>query len=302
MRAFLKIVFVAAAVFAPLCQARAESFGAVAVTIAPLHSLVSGVTEGVNKAELIVPAEASPHGFNLKPSHIRKMSGVKAVFYIGDGFERFLSNALRSLPGKVRKIPVAEKSGIALLKTRRDDEWESDGHDHTGAYDMHIWLYPKNAEKIVKTATREMSRINPQKRNAYKKNARALIAKLRKLDANIRAELAGLENRPYVVFHDAYIHFERGYGLNAVGSIALNPENPPSAAAIKRIRAKIRQTGTVCVFSELQFGEKITRTAVEGTAAKTGVIDPLGAGLEPGPELYFQMMENLAREMKRCLS
>ena len=33
----------------------------------------------------------------------------------------------------------------------------------------------------------------------------------------------------------------------------------------------------------------------------TGVLDPLGAGLEPGPELYREMMREMARSLLECL-
>ena len=36
--------------------------------IAPVHSLVSRVMEGVGKPNLIVPNEASPHDYRLRPA------------------------------------------------------------------------------------------------------------------------------------------------------------------------------------------------------------------------------------------
>ncbi len=277
-------------------QTRAENFGEVAVTIAPLHSLISGVTEGVNDAGLIVPAEVSPHSFSLKPSHIGKMSRAKAVFYIDDEFEHFLLKALRSIPSGVRKIPVAEKSGVRILKAGRGGVVEPYGH---GSYDMHIWLSPKNAEKIVKAVTEEMSRINPGGRDAYKKNSRALIKKLKKLDRKIRAELAGLEKKPYVVFHGAYMYFERDYGMSASNITVI--KTPPSARKIREIRAELRETGAVCVFSGPQFNRETARIVTEGLNVKIGALDPLGAGIHPGPNLYFELMENIAANLKDCL-
>lgn len=309
-------VFLIVLAFAVVPVRQAEGQDKVVATIAPLHSLVAGVAEGVDKVGLIVPAETSPHDFALRPSHIRKMSGAKAVFHIGGGFEHFMRGALDSLPPEVRKVPVGEKSGIKLLKTsrnasephghgRHDGHGHHDEHEHhehgRGLFDMHLWLSPENARKIVKTVERELSQMSPEHRSAYRKNARKLTKKLKKLDAKIRKTLAGTGEKPYAVFHDAYIYFERDYGLKVVGSVAVNPEIPLSAGRIRKIRAEILKTGAVCVFSEPQFGESAADAVVEGTDVKTGSLDPLGAGLEPGPGLYFEMMENLAREVKRCL-
>ncbi len=302
MKRFASVFVLAGVMFAVFSGGvNAKDSGRVAASIAPLHALVSGVVKGAEKTDLIVKSGISPHGFSLSPSHVRSIRNAKAVFYISGGLEGFLNNALRSVPSGVRTVAVADNSGLSLMKVRKSGEWESDGHDH-GNHNLHIWLSPPMAEKIVKIITREMSKANPGERSRYKKNARALIARLKKLDAKIRKELAGVKGIPYVVFHDAYIYFEKLYGLKPVGSITFNPDSPPSAAEITRIRKKIRKSGAVCVFGEPQFSRKIMKTVVEGTDAKIGVIDPLGSGITPGEDLYFEVVENLAREIKDCLS
>lgn len=292
MRIFLKIsLILALAVLAPAQNGCADGHKrrTVVVSIAPLHSLVSGVVRGAEEAVLLVPAEVSPHGFGLKPSQVRKLNGAKAVFFVSGALETFLHNPLRSLPDGVAQVEIAAISGVAPLK------------DSYGYNDPHIWLSPKNAEKIVLATAKRMSQISPRNKGVYKKNARKTIRKLRKLDAKIRAEIAGVEKVPYAVFHEAYNYFERDYGTNPIGAITIKPENLQSAAELKNIRAKIRDKGAACVFSEPQFNKKLALAAIEGTDARTGILDPLGAGLEPGPGLYFEMMENLAREVKRCL-
>jgi zinc transport system substrate-binding protein len=40
---------------------------------------------------------------------------------------------------------------------------------------------------------------------------------------------------------------------------------------------------------------------IEGTKAKSGVLDGLGASLPEGPDQYFSMMRNLAGSLKSCL-
>jgi zinc transport system substrate-binding protein len=42
-------------------------------------------------------------------------------------------------------------------------------------------------------------------------------------------------------------------------------------------------------------------TVIAGTGARTGVLDPEGAALAPGPELYFQLMNGLAESLVHCL-
>ncbi|MCW5700922.1 MAG: zinc ABC transporter substrate-binding protein, partial [Rhodospirillales bacterium] len=112
--------------------------------------------------------------------------------------------------------------------------------------------------------------------------------------------LAPIANHPYIVFHDAYQYFETRYGLAPAGSITVNPEIPASARRLSEIREKIVDAGATCVFSEPQFEPAVVQTLVEGTEARTGTLDPLGADLETGPNAYFTLMRNLAKSLTRC--
>jgi zinc transport system substrate-binding protein len=106
---------------------------------------------------------------------------------------------------------------------------------------------------------------------------------------------------PYIVFHDAYHYFEFRFGMTAVGSISDVSARNPSARRLEDIRAKLAATGARCVFREPQFDGRMVATVIEGTGAREGVLDPLGASLAPGPDAYQQLLRNLAASLKACL-
>ena len=136
----------------------------------------------------------------------------------------------------------------------------------------------------------------------YAANAEATKAKLDALIAEVGAELAPVKDKGFIVFHDAYQYFENRFGVTAAGSITVSPEGMPGAERVSEIRGKVRELGAACIFSEPQFEPKLVATVTEGMDAKTGVLDPLGAALENGPDLYFQVIRNMATSMKACLS
>ena len=47
---------------------------------------------------------------------------------------------------------------------------------------------------------------------------------------------------------------------------------------------------------------RLVDAVVEGTSARTATIDPEGSRIEPGPDLYFTLLRNLARDLKACLA
>ena len=71
---------------------------------------------------------------------------------------------------------------------------------------------------------------------------------------------------------------------------------------IAEIRDKVSELGGVCVFAEPQFDSRVIDVVTEGTDARAGTVDPLGADIQDGPELYFTLIRNLAASFRECLS
>lgn len=180
------------------------------------------------------------------------------------------------------------------------------GHDHgahgKGAIDPHIWLDPENAEAMTRAIANALSAADPGNAALYSKNAAALIDRLDHLSDELRASLSPLRDKRFVVFHDAYQYFEVRYGLESAGAITLNPEVVPGAEHLREIKEKVATLGATCVFAEPQFKPKLVEVVIEGTAAKSGVLDPLGANLAKGPDQYFDLMKAMATSMRDCLS
>jgi zinc transport system substrate-binding protein len=182
-----------------------------------------------------------------------------------------------------------------------DGEHEHDEHDH-GAFDAHVWLDPLNAKAIVHEIEETLAEADPENAEKYEANAEALMVKIDTLIAEVSADLEPVKDSRFVVFHDAYQYFEQRFGMSAVGSVTVSPEVLPGAERISELHAKIKELNAVCVFSEPQFESKLVQTVTEGTDAKSGVLDPLGTGIENGPELYFTLIKNMATSFKTCLS
>jgi zinc transport system substrate-binding protein len=178
-----------------------------------------------------------------------------------------------------------------------------DDHDQAhGAYDMHLWLDPQNAAAMIHEIEEALAAADPANAELYAANAGKLQARLAELQAEIAAELEPVKDRPFVVFHDAYHYFEERFGLRAAGSITVSPEVMPGAERLREIQARVKELGATCVFAEPQFEPKLVTVATEGTGAGSGVLDPLGAAIDDGPDLYFELLQNMASSLKDCLS
>ena len=64
----------------------------------------------------------------------------------------------------------------------------------------------------------------------------------------------------------------------------------------------MREVNAACVFVELQFEPKLVSVVIEGSAARAGVLDPLGVGIDAGLDLYFVLVRNMAASIRDCLA
>jgi zinc transport system substrate-binding protein len=325
----------------------------VAVSIKPIHSLVSAVMQGVGEPTLIVQATGSEHSYALRPSDAEALQGADVVFWIGHEMETFLEKPIESLASSAKVVELAGTAGLTLLPFREGGPFEAHehagaehdhghdhgtekaagagshdhdhGHDHDhshdddhggghaaeaghgdghahGAHDMHFWLDPDNAAVLVSAIAETLAEADPDHADDYRRNADTYRETLATLSGEIEAQLAPVKDRPFVVFHDAYQYFERRFGVVAAGSITVTPDIAPGVQRLSAIQAKVRELGATCVFSEPQFEPRLVSVVTEGTQARNGVLDPLGADIEDGPDLYPALIRNMATSISTCLA
>ena len=309
----------------------------VVTSIKPVHSLVSGVMSGVGTPSLIVDGASSPHTYSLKPSQARLLQDAKLVFWMGDELEAFLETPIANIANSAKTIKLIDTHDLKRIKFRdggmfddhdhekhakkeHDDhdhekhaKKEHDDHDHEkhakkdhddhehGEFDPHVWLDPINAIALIHAIEEALIKADPEHASTYEANAHKMMDKLDALVVELSHELEPVHKKGFIVFHDAYQYFEQRFGVAAVGSITVSPEVMPGAERVSKLRKKISELNATCVFSEPQFQPKLVETLVEGTGARTGVLDPLGATLKKGPDLYFQLLRNMASSLKKCL-
>jgi len=299
----------------------------VVASIKPIHSLVSYVMDGVGKPSIIVDGSNSPHNFNLKPSNAKDIENADIIFWVGEDIENFLEKPLKSISKKAKIIEMMDIKGINKLKFRernifeeheehddhghgkkdkhddhghgKKDKHDDHGHGHAhGEYDPHIWLDPHNAEVMVEEIAKQLAAIDPQNAAAYKKNSKNAIEDIEKLIKETKKDMK--KGISYIVFHDAYQYFEKEFNVSALGALTLNTDVAPGAKQISEIKEIIEHENVKCLFSEPQFNPDIINSIAKGTNVKIGVLDPLGANLDNGKELYFKLIKDISSSLKKC--
>lgn len=295
----------------------------VSVDIAPLHSLVASVMNGVGVPSLIIPLGSSPHDHQLRPSEAKAMQDANIVFWMGEELTPWMENAVKTLSRNASVTTFLENDKTSLLEFREgalfeahdhEDEQHDDQHDDEhdehddeeheeqghGSHDPHAWLSPNNAKAWLDVVAAQLSSYDPENAGVYFTNAASAKSEIEMMIAEINLALVPIRGGKFIVFHDAYQYFENDFDFQASGAISIGDASDPSPARIAKIQKRIRDEEINCVLAEPQFKANLVQTVMEGSQANTNVIDPLGAGLKPGILLYNKLIKNMAQSLADC--
>lgn len=292
---------------------------AVVASIAPVQSLAAALMDGVGEVRQLVPTGTSPHTYAMKPSDTVALAEADVIFWVGPGLESFLPRVLGTVPRHAIIVELAEVPGVEHLPLRQGGPWgehhhdddgegKADGHhdhDHQAedehGEDQHLWMNPANARAWVVAMADALAKADPEQATAYQQRAQRLESSLQALDEELRETLIPVQRLPFLVFHDAYQHMEKRYGLTAVGALTIDPGQPMGAKRLAELRAHIKETSARCIFAEPQFSDRLPRVVAENSTATIAVLDPLGVPFPSGPEQYPQTLRAAAHSLRNCL-
>jgi len=272
----------------------------VAATIFPVADMVRNVGGDHVSVSVLLPAGASPHTFDPRPSQIRVLSEARLLFEIGAGLEPWADDLARAAGS--RDLTVVQLSeGIELLGLDAPQELAAD-HDHPISHaNPHVWLDPVHTISMVHRIAETLAEMDPAHASSYFQNASRYMEELVGLHEEIRRTTAEFASRRYVAFHPAWAYFARRYGLEPAGIIEESPGREPSPRHLQKILRAIRSYDIGAVFAEPQLSSKAADVIAAEAGVEVVVLDPLGGeGLE-GRASYLALMRYNLSKMARAL-
>lgn len=101
----------------------------VVADIAPVHSLVARVMEGVGTPDLILPPGASPHEYSLRPSEASALQEADMVVWMGPRLAPWMEGALATLAENADVLTLLEADETMLLEVRENALFEKHSHE-----------------------------------------------------------------------------------------------------------------------------------------------------------------------------
>jgi ABC-type Zn uptake system ZnuABC Zn-binding protein ZnuA len=251
----LPLLLLAAAVALAGCGSTERGFQVVVTTtqVADFARNVAGSRAHV--VQILAP-NTDPHEYEVRPRDVKALRHGDLVLASGEDVDAWLGDALSAAGvGRNRVLTVGDAAGF-----------EGD--------DPHWWQDPVRVEKGVAAIRDALVRADPAGAATYRANAARYLARLRALDAGVRACLDRVPagERLLVTSHDALGYYARRYGIRVVGAVipALSTQAEPSAGEVAKLVATIRSTGVRAIFAESSVNPKVERAIARQTGARVG--------------------------------
>ncbi len=312
----------------------------VVATLKPIHSIVANIMKGVGEPALLMSAEVDPHTYTLKPSEAKLLQDAQLIFWVGPKMEEFLTGPLEAIGSASNAVALMEEGdGYEDHGQHKDEhdhakhadhdddhkeddhaghkhdddhkhddhkeeahDHDKDGHDEHAEEDAHIWLDPVGMKESVSDIASSLVKADPANKTAYETNAKQLLSRIKELSLQVESGFSDTKKDGFLTGHDAFGRFEARYGLTSAGSITHHHEAKPGAARIRELQKMVSSGKVRCILTEPQSDQGLIRVLTENAEVKTASVDPSGSTFEPGPELYFSLIESIATAFRECLS
>ena len=265
----------------------------IAVSIPPIHSIVSSITQGVNTPSLLLEAQQSAHHFHLKPKQLSLIEHSELLVIVHPTFESGLAKIFQHADPNHRL-------SVAPIDDEAHEEHGHEAHEEHGQ-DPHLWLDIAQMQAFAHKLANKLIEIDSTHQSQYLANLAKLEQQLEGLHRHIKQQLGQASQRSIATYSNAFDVLIDHYQLTHTASVVEQHEQRPSIKNLLAAKQSMRQHQTQCLLATTEVSPKQLRLLKENLSLNIARIDILGANLDPGPDLYVQLMQNITKQVRQCL-
>jgi zinc transport system substrate-binding protein len=255
----------------------------VAVSVVPEQGFIEAIAKDLVEVVVMIPPDYNPENYAPTPQEMAQLSKASLYFAIGVPTEKAnILPYLKDLNPGIKVVDLAEEVAAVY----------PDLYFAPGERDPHIWLSPSRAQVIVDTMADELALLDPNNADYYRSNAESYGEQLLLLDRSIKATLANLKQRTFIVYHPALGYFAEDYNLNM---LAIEEEGKEATAKhIQEIINQAKKENIKAIFYQSSVSSKQAEVIADNIGGYTEPIDPLAAD-------YIDNMQKMAHTIAREL-
>lgn len=268
----------------------------IGVTLQPYYSYVANVVG--DKAEVlpVINGEAvDVHTYQPTFEDIKKLQELDILVVNGIGHDEFVFDMLKASENKNIKIINANEN-IPLMPISGTISGKKIMNPHT-------FISITASIQQVYTIAKELGKIDPENKNYYTNNAKEYAKKLRKLKADVLAEVKDIKGLDFRVatLHGGYDYLLSEFGITVKAVVEPAHGVQPSAAELKKVIDLINREKIDVLFGEVNFKSKFIDTIKKETGVEIRELSHLTNGpytKESFEKFIKQDLSTIAKAMK----
>lgn len=235
-----------------------EAPAKVAATTLPVYEFTSRLCDGtgITVTRLVTENVSCLHDYSLNVRQVRAAEAAELIVISGAGLEDFMDDLL------VGKETIDSSANIALCLSEHHHDHE---HEHTE--DSHIWLSPENAKQMARSICVGLTQKYPEHKATFEANLQTLLADIDALQTYAKQQLANLNCREIITFHDGFGYLAQAFDLHILTAVEEESGSEASAQELKNLIQLVREHNLPAVFTERNGSV----SAADIIAAETGV-------------------------------
>lgn len=240
----------------------------------------------------MLPAQLGcPHDYALTPKDMHLLANADIFVINGLGLEQFLGAPLQKANPAITIIDSSQ--GAAVIFTEEDHP-KHDGHDHEAMEpNPHLFASPRQVALIASSIGRELSKIDPDGSDIYRRNSQAYAETMNALAQEFTLLSKKLASTKIITQHGVFDYLARDMGLEVVAVIESHPGQEPSAAQMISLIKTAKSTQAKAIFAEPQYPSRIIHTIAKEAGIAAATLDPVATGPENAPlDYYVKVMRN----------
>lgn len=245
----------------------------IAVTIYPFKSIIQEIVGDRVKIDVLLPAGADPHTYEMSPSDLMKIQNAKVFFYGAESLDGWAAKI--DTENKIELLKLIPKEFLIDIKTSDDHSHHADDHNHYGV-DPHFWSDPLTVNSMLDSLTEILSSLYPYHKEFFRENSLKFSERLVELDKKIREQTKVLEKTKVYLAHPFYNYFFNRYGIQVVGSLEISPGQQITPKFLKNVSEEISRKNVQAIFINKQHISKQAKLLAESAKIKLVELDPMG--------------------------
>ncbi|OJV45695.1 MAG: hypothetical protein BGO28_02155 [Alphaproteobacteria bacterium 43-37] len=258
-----------------------------------LGDMIQAVCQDHADVVCLVGIDADAHVYEPKPSDAKLILQADAIFINGMEFEGWMK---RLFEATKTSAPIFKATdGLKPLSSSRIEMIP----------DPHAWNSPLNGVHYIENIVASLSQIDPEHKDLFEKNGKAMIDELQNLHKWAEKEFGSIpqNKRKVITSHDAFNYMARDYNIKFYSATGVDTKSEPSAKTIAQIVDTIRAENISAVFVENITNPALMEQIAEETKVKIGGIlysDALSSSNGPAPN-YLQLLKHNFMELLKTM-